>query len=150
MAPQTHTRYRVQRLIRLGEWLERNQDALVALYDAIDEAHDTLVDSPEDMPTSDVVEVVGFRQMQPLKAMGRLMMELRHDLPTRHVRRGVDVTIHQPYALKEEWEVVIKAPVPDVPTQQEYNIHEQERLKAEYDAQHEAMTEANRCADKGD
>ena len=134
MAPQTHTRYRVQRLIRLGEWLERNQDTLVALYDVIDDAHDMLVDPPEDMPCSDQVEIVGFKQLQALKGMGRLMTELRHDLPTRHVGRGGDVTIHQPYSYKEEYEVVIKAPVPDVPTQQEYNIQEQERLKAEYDA----------------
>ena len=28
MAPETHTRYRVQRLIRMGEWLERNEAAL--------------------------------------------------------------------------------------------------------------------------
>jgi hypothetical protein len=132
MAPETHTRYRVQRLIRLGEWLERNQDTLVALYDVIDDAHDMLVDPPEDMPTSDIVEITGFKQLQALKGMGRLMTELRHDLPTRHVGRGGDVTIHQPYSYKEEWEVVIKARVPDVPTQQEYTIKEQERLRDEY------------------
>ena len=121
MAPETHTRYRVQRLIRLGEWLEKNQDAMVALFDVIDDAHDTLVDPPEDMPCSDVVELVGFKQMQAIKGMNRMMNELRHGIPTKHVRRGVDVTIHQPYALKNEWEVVIEAPVPDVPTQEEYN-----------------------------
>ena len=32
MAPETHTRYRVQRLIRLGEWLERNEAALIMAF----------------------------------------------------------------------------------------------------------------------
>ena len=121
MAPQTHTRYRVQRLIRLGEWLERNQDTLVALFDVIDDAHDMLVDPPEDMPTSDIVEITGFKQLQALKGMSRLMTELRHDLPTRNIRCGGDVTIHHPYSCKEQYEVVIKAPVPDVPSQEDYN-----------------------------
>ena len=35
MAPETHTRYRVQRLIRLGEWLERNEAALTLAADVI-------------------------------------------------------------------------------------------------------------------
>ena len=134
MAPETHTRYRVQRLIRLGEWLERNQSALITAFDAIDEAHDILIDSEYSAP--DAVEVAGFKQMEPIKSMHRLMMELRHDIPTKTVTRGADVTIHQPYACPgKEWEVVIKAPKPkDIPSQQQYNIEEQERLKAEYDA----------------
>ena len=32
-APETHTRYRVQRLIRMGEWLERNEAALQLAID---------------------------------------------------------------------------------------------------------------------
>ena len=127
MAPETHTRYRVQRLIRQGEWLERNQDALIALYDVIDEAHDMLVESPEGLSDNDVVELVGFKQMQALKGMSRLMQELRHDLPTRNVKHGGDVTIHHPYAYKQEYEVVIKAPVPDVPSQSEYDRLTSER-----------------------
>ena len=135
MAPQTHTRYRVQRLIRLGEWLERNQDAMVMAFDAIDEAHDLLIDPDDDMPTSDIVEISGFKMLQPVMAMQKMMMELRHDLPTRHVKMGEDVTIHQPFAaLRREWEVVIEAPKPDVPSQKQYDLAEQERLKAEYDA----------------
>ena len=66
MAPQTHTRYRVQKLIRMGEWLERNQDALVLAFEVINEAHDTLIDPPDDMPTSDIVEQVGFQQLHAL------------------------------------------------------------------------------------
>ena len=61
MAPETHTRYRVQRLIRLGEWLERNQDLLVLAFDVMDDAHDTLVDMPEGMTAEDAVEFVRFQ-----------------------------------------------------------------------------------------
>ena len=48
MAPQTQTRYRVQQLIRKGEWLERNWDFLLSLIDSIDESHDQLLEL-EDM-----------------------------------------------------------------------------------------------------
>ena len=135
MAPETHTRYRVQRLIRLGEWLEKNQDTLVLAFDVIDEAHDMLVDPLEGLSESEVIEMAGFKQLQALQSMQRLMMELRHNIPTKHVRRGVDVTIHHPYATKGEWEVVMEAPqAKNILSQQQYNIEEQERLKAEYDA----------------
>ena len=51
MAEETHNR--VQRLIRLGEWLERNEAALTVAADVINEAHDLLVDlTLEHMPTS--------------------------------------------------------------------------------------------------
>jgi len=135
MAPETHTRYRVQRLIRLGEWLERNQDALVLAYEVINEAHDTLIDPPEDMPCSDIVEQVGFQQLHAVTTLRTLVNDLRFDVPTKDVKRGTDVTLHHPLAWGDkQYEVVIEAPKPDVPTQQEYNIEEQERLKAEHDA----------------
>jgi len=122
MAPETHTRYRVQRLIRLGEWLERNQSALITAFDAIDEAHDILIDS--EYSDSQAVEVAGFKQMEPIKSMSQLMMELRNDIPTKSVTRGADVTIHQPYACPgKEWQVVIEAPKPaDIPTQEEFDL----------------------------
>jgi len=135
MAPETHTRYRVQRLIRLGEWLERNTAGLALAADVISEAHDMLIDPPEDMPCSDVVELAGAQQMQAVILLNKLMQELRFDVPTRDVKRGADVTLHHPLACAgREYQVVIEAPKPDVPTQQEYNIEEQERLKAEHDA----------------
>ena len=116
MAPQTHTRYRVQRLIRLGEWLERNEAAITLAADVISEAHDTLVDPPEDMPTSDIVEQVGFQQMEAVMTLNRAIQDLRFNVPTRDVKRGKDVTLHHPYAYGEkEYEVVIKAPVANVP-----------------------------------
>ena len=123
MAPETHTRYRVQRLIRLGEWLERNEAALIMAFDVIDDAHELLIDPPEDMPASDSVEIAGFKMLQPLMAMQKMLTELRHDLPTRQVRMGEDVTIHQPFALPgKEWQVVIEAPTPkDIPSQEEFD-----------------------------
>ena len=131
MAPETHTRYRVQRLIRLGEWLERNQSALITAFDAIDDAHDVLIDPDEDMPCSDIVELAGFKMMEPVKSMQQMMMELRNNVPTRHVKMGEDVTIHQPllYGLKHQYvqdlkqmQVVIPKPQPkDIPTQEEFD-----------------------------
>ena len=122
MAPETHSRYRVQRLIRLGEWLERNQDALVLAFEVINEAHDTLVDPPEDMPCSDIVEQVGFQQLHAVTTLRTIVNDLRFDVPTKDVKRGADVTLHHPLAWGDkQYEVVIKAPVPDVPSQEEYN-----------------------------
>ena len=80
MAPKTHTRYRVQRLIRLGEWLERNEAALTLAADVISEAHDTLIDPPEDMPcTSDVVEITGAQQLQAVMSLNKLVQDLRFE-----------------------------------------------------------------------
>ena len=137
MTPETHTRYRVQRLIRLGEWLEKNMDALIMGYDQIDDAHDMLVDIPEGLDAAEVTEIVGFKQMQALKVWSRLMSELRHDVPCKHVRRGADVTIHKPFAYKDEWQVVIPAPQPkDVPSQEEYEEAQQD-FRLDYLAQEE-------------
>ena len=128
MAPETHTRYRVQRLIRLGEWLERNQSALITAFDAIDDAHDLLIDG--EMPAGELVDCVGFKQMEPIKSMSLMLSELRHDVPTRNVQRGVDVTLHHLFAcVGKEYEVVIEAPKPkDIPSQEEFN-----RVRAEVD-----------------
>ena len=116
MAPQTHTRYRVQRLIRLGEWLERNEAAFLTAFDAINDAHDAAIDSgEEDDPLSpeERLEHLTFQQMQPLLSMQRLVQELRFNVPTRDVKRGKDVTLHHPFACGEhEYEVVIEAPKP--------------------------------------
>ena len=121
MAPETHTRYRVQRLIRLGEWLERNEDALITAFDAIDDAHDLLIDG--EIPAGELVEIVGFKQMNPIKSMSKMFAELRHAVPTRNVSRGGDVTLHHPFATPgKEYEVVIEAPKPkDIPSQEEFD-----------------------------
>ena len=114
MAPETHTRYRVQRLIRMGEWLERNEAALKLAIETIDEAHDTLIDPPDDMPCSDQVEMAGFKMMFPMELLNRLKTELVYDVPTRDVQMGKDVTLRHPFGAKE-YEVVMKAPVANVP-----------------------------------
>ena len=116
MAPQTHTRYRVQRLIRLGEWLERNMEALQLASEVIDEAHDMLLDSDDSVPAHEIVEMAGFKMMLPVQVLNRLRQDLQFNVPTRDVKRGKDVTLHHPYAFGEnEYEVVIKAPVANVP-----------------------------------
>ena len=126
MAPQTHTRYRVQRLIRKGEWLERNGDALVAFFDALDTAHDQLLEAEDEEMTAYAVG----QMMSPIKALFHLTLELRHNSMCRGIERGRDVTIHHPYAAPGmEYEVVIEAPKPkDIPSQEEF-----ERVRAEVD-----------------
>ncbi len=130
MTPETHTRHRVQRLIRLGEWLERNQAAMLLAADVISEAHDMLIDPPEDMPCSDIVELTGAQQMQAVMALNKLMQELRFNVPTRNVNRGGDVTLHHPYAFgSNEYQVVMEAPQPqDIPSQEEFD-----RVRAQVD-----------------
>ena len=130
MAPQTHTRYRVQRLIRLGEWLERNEPALITAFDAINEAHNKVLEPEDDVPCSDLVEMISFEQLAPLMSLEKMIMELRHNIPTKNISFGADVTIHQPYACtKHQWEVVIEAPQPkDIPSQEEFD-----RVRSEVD-----------------
>ena len=130
MAPETHTRYRAQRLIRLGEWLERNQDVLVLAYDVINEAHDTLIDPPEGMSADDIVDQVGFQQLHAVTTLRTLVQDLRFDVPTRNVKRGEDVTLHHPFAHGDnQYQVVIEAPKPkDIPSQEEFD-----RVRAQVD-----------------
>jgi len=122
--PETHTRYRVQRLIRMGEWLERNEAALVLAYDVLDDAHDKLCDPDETLDPNELLDLVGHQQMQALLALRPMMMELRM-ASDWDVKRGTDVTIRQPYACsKHKYEVVIEAPKPvtdETPTKEEFN-----------------------------
>ncbi len=130
MAPETHTRYRVQRLIRLGEWLERNQDAITLAFEVINEAHDTRVDPPEDMPCSHIVEQTGFQMLHAVTTLRTIVNDLRFNVPTRNVKQGGDVTLHNPYAFgSNEYQVVMEAPKPaGIPTQEEFD-----KVRAEVD-----------------
>ena len=130
MAPETHTRYRVQRLIRMGEWLERNKDAFMLASEVINEAHDTLIDPPEDTPCSDIVEQVGFQQLHAVTTLRTLANDLRFAVPTKDVKRGTDVTLHHPLTWGDkQYEVVIEAPKPqDIPSQEEFD-----RVRAQVD-----------------
>ena len=119
MAPQTHTRFRVQRLIRMGEWLERNQAALQLAIEVIDEAHDLLIDGPSDeLALSDTIEMAASKMLNPVEMLKQIQQDLSFGVPTAGVRRGVDVTLCHPYASEEKrYEVVIAAPKP--PLQQD-------------------------------
>jgi len=112
MAPKTHTRYRVQRLIRMGEWLERNAPAIITAFDAIDDAHTDALEDHE--PNALTVDIITSRQLQPLKSLMFALAELRRD--EWGVKRGTDVTLHHPFACEgKEYEVVIEAPKPQLP-----------------------------------
>lgn len=121
MAPETHTRYRVQRLIRLGEWLEDNRDMLITCIDAIDDVHNHLMDAEDNY--QDACEYAVMRMMNPLVAAQRKMLELRRNQMCDDVRNGQDVTIYQRYAdADNRYQVVIPAPQPKgIPTQEEFD-----------------------------
>ena len=107
---QSHTRYRVQKLIRMGEWLERNEAAIVLAYDVLNEAHDKMIDPDETLNPNDLLDIVGHDQMQALMALRPMMTELRM-ASDWGAERDTDVTLHHPYAcLKHKYEVVIEAP----------------------------------------
>ena len=119
---ESHTRYRVQKLIRMGEWLERNEAALVLAFDVLDDAHDKLCDPDETLNPNDLLDLVGHEQMQALQALRPMMMDLRWPSDWG-VERNTDVTLHRPYQ-KCKYEVVIEAqkPVTDkTPTKEEFN-----------------------------
>ena len=123
--PETHTRYRVQKLIRMGEWLERNEAALVLAFDVLDDAHDKLCDPEETLNPNVLLDHVGHEQMQALQALRPMMMDLRwtHDWVLDWKVNKTDVTLHRPYQ-KCKYEVVIEAPKPvtdETPTKEEFN-----------------------------
>ena len=107
MAPETHTRYRVQKLIRMGEWLERNAPALVTAFDALDAAHDFIGES------ENCSDDAFFMMFNPIRSLQMCMMELRCD--DWGVERGKDVTLYHQFAAEDKkYEVVIEAPKPQL------------------------------------
>ena len=110
MPPETHIRYRAQRLIRMGEWLERNMDALITFYDKVDDEHTQALDCEKDI---ELLMCHVIAMTHALNAQGRLMMELRRN--EWNVERGGDVTMVNPFACEEHREtVLIKAPTAKV------------------------------------
>lgn len=105
------TRYRVQRLIRMGEWLEANAPILLSLFEAIDDAHTrALHDKHFEQDDTLTLEELTMTQMNPLRGMHSLLMPLMrfHDWGAK--RENVDVTLHYPMACKKhQYEVVIPA-----------------------------------------
>ena len=113
------TLYRTQRLIRMGEWLERNAAAICLAFEVIDRAHDLTIDPPEDMPCSDIVEQVSAQQVSAIRALYPILGEI-NSYSDWGVEMGQDVTLHQPNACKDcRYEVVIEAPKPFEATAQQ-------------------------------
>jgi len=117
--PEEHTRFRVQRLIRMGEWLERNEALLVALYDAVDDAHTEALEA--ELDDTLILEHLLHKQMAPLRGLGTVVADLRMS-NSWGVKAGEDVTLHHPRACaKHQYEVVIPATKPsnDQPNNEE-------------------------------
>ena len=114
------TLYRTQRLIRMGEWLERNMHTITLAFEAMDSAHDQLMEHEEiDLPLDAVVDMVVTRQMSALQALMPLVREVNIGTAFE-AEMGKDVTLHHPHACKEHrYQVVIEAPKPFEATQQQ-------------------------------
>ena len=114
------TLYRTQRLIRMGEWLERNMHTIALVAESIDSAHDQLMEHEEiDLPLEAVVEMVVTRQMSALQAFMPLVREINIG-NVFEAEMGEDVTLHHPNACKEHrYQVVIEAPKPFEATAQQ-------------------------------
>ena len=101
-------RYRVQRLIRIGEWLEINAPILLGLFEAIDDAHTRALHDEQDDTL--ILEELTMTQMNPLRGLHSLLVPLMrfHDWGAK--RENIDVTLHYPMACKKhEYEIVIPA-----------------------------------------
>ena len=107
------TLYRTQRLIRMGEWLERNMHTIALVAESIDSAHDQLMEHEEiDLPLNCVVDMVVHRQMTALQALMPLVREINIGTAFE-AEMGEDVTLHHPHARKDHrYQVVIEAPKP--------------------------------------
>ena len=106
------TLYRTQRLIRMGEWLERNAATICLAFEVIDRAHDLTMDPPENMPCSDIVEQVSSQQVSAIRALYPILGEI-NTYNDWGVEMGQDVTLHQPNACKDhKYQMVIEAPKP--------------------------------------
>ena len=114
------TLYRTQRLIRMGEWLERNMHTIALVAESIDSAHDQLMEHEEiDLPLDCIVDMVVNRQMTALHALMPLVREINIGTAFE-AEMGQDVTLHHPLACKcGRYEVVIEAPKPFEATKQQ-------------------------------
>ena len=113
------TLYRTQRLIRMGEWLERNAATICLAFEVMDRAHDLTFDPPEGMSHSDIVEQVSEQQTSAIRALYPILGEI-NGYRDWGVEMGQDVTLHQPNGCKDcRYEVVIEAPKPFEATKQQ-------------------------------
>ena len=114
------TLYRTQRLIRMGEWLERNSAAICLAFEVIDRAHDSMMEpDSEDKSANDILEIACAQQMGAIRALYPIIGEI-HGYRDWDVEMGQDVTLHHPNACKDHrYEVVIEAPKPFEATKQQ-------------------------------
>ena len=114
------TLYRTQRLIRMGEWLERNAATICLAFEVMDRANDKLIDrDDEDITADDLIEMVASEQISAIRALYPILGEI-NGYRDWDVEMGQDVTLHQPNACKDcRYEVVIEAPKPFEATKQQ-------------------------------
>ena len=114
------TLYRTQRLIRMGEWLERNAATICLAFEVMDRANDKLIDrNDEDITADDLIEMVASEQISAIRALYPILGEI-NGYRDWGVEMGQDVTLHQPNACKDcRYEVVIEAPKPFEATAQQ-------------------------------
>lgn len=111
MTPDEYKLYRIQRLIRMGEWLTRHRAMLVALYDAIDDAHTDSLET--ELVDTLLLETLQRKQSEPLQALGTVIRDLR-GYDSWGAEPGKDVTLHNPNACEEhKYEVIIPAAKPE-------------------------------------
>ena len=114
------TLYRTQRLIRMGEWLERNAATICLAFEVMDRANDKLIDHDDKkIAADDLMQMVASEQISAIRALYPILSEI-NGYRDWGVEMGQDVTLHQPNACKEHrYEVVIEAPKPFETTQQQ-------------------------------
>ena len=114
------TLYRTQRLIRMGEWLERNAATICLAFEVIDRANDKLIEHDDkEIAADDLMQMVASEQISAIRALYPILGEI-NTYNDWDVEMGQDVTLHQPNACKDHrYEVVIEAPKPFEATQQQ-------------------------------
>ena len=114
------TLYRTQRLIRMGEWLERNAATICLAFEVMDRAHDKLLEQDDkEIATDDLIQMVASEQISAIRALYPILGEINR-YNDWDVEMGQDVTLHQPNACKDcRYEVVIEAPKPFEATAQQ-------------------------------
>ena len=114
------TLQRTQRLIRMGEWLERNAATICLAFEVMDRANDKLLEHDDkEISTDDLIQTVASEQISAIRALYPILGEINR-YNDWDVEMGQDVTLHQPNACKEHrYKVVIEAPKPFEATQQQ-------------------------------
>ena len=114
------TLQRTQRLIRMGEWLERNAATICLAFEVMDRANDKLLEHDDkEISTDDLIQTVASEQISAIRALYPILGEINR-YNDWDVEMGQDVTLHQPNGCKDcRYEVVIEAPKPFEATKQQ-------------------------------